>query len=281
MITSFLTAVGQTTIIPVGARFRKVAEGREGEVLVFYPLAGVVAGVLPAAILVVCARLLGFQPPLPEALAVAALALVAGLRTLTGLAGTADALAPGAAAPESSPADSLRRIGPWGAAAVALVLLVKLSALAALSRSLTPASEAVSRTVATTAAAGLLVAVLLAAALGRWAAVVLAAYSEYARPEGGPDEWMVRYCGAREMWWSLLAVASMVALVVLAGRLPGSSFPLQWYQAALAGLAGFLTGQLASRHFERRLGGVTGREMLAVTELAETAALAMMCVRFG
>jgi len=61
------------------------------------------------------------------------------------------------------------RVGAAGASAVVLVLLVKYAALAALRGELGESTV------------GLVLALLLVGCLGRWAAVVLAAYSEYAR----------------------------------------------------------------------------------------------------
>lgn len=252
MITSLLLALGLLSVIPTGTR-RESLEGREGSVLVLFPVAGLLLGAFPAAVLGLSVRLLGLPGPLAAILAVLTLALLTGGRHLRDLAATADSLARQEAAPAGG------AVGSAGAAAVFLVLLAKVSALTC------TAPGAVIREQ--------LLPLLLAAALARWTAVVLAAYSDYAKPEGGSGEWAVRYCGAREMLWSLLLVGLMVVGIGL-GTMEGS----RW-QAVLAAAGCFVLGWGASRYFAARSGGVTEVTLGAVIEVAEALALMIMVAR--
>jgi adenosylcobinamide-GDP ribazoletransferase len=270
MFRSLLTAISHLSVIPLGAGARRVAEGREGEILVFFPFAGLLVGIVPALVLQLTSMVTVPGSPLPAALTVAAFALVTGAANLVNLAATADSAASGRAGSEALNNDPLERIAAPGAAAVGLVLLVKFAALVSLAGGNVPATAALPGGKAASMA-GALTAILLAATLSRWAAVVLAAYSEYARPEGGDDEWMVRYCGARELRWSLVPAGAVVAFAALGGW--ASIEALSWVQVILATIGCLLTAYVASLYFERRFGGVIGRQLGAVIELAETVAL--------
>jgi adenosylcobinamide-GDP ribazoletransferase len=270
MITSLLTALTHSSALPLGSRFRKVTEGREGEVLVFFPLAGLIAGAVPAAVLVLALRPLGLSQGLSAALAIVAMAAVTGAANLVNLAATADAIGSGKSGAEPLNVDPAERVGAYGIAAVVLALLVKFTALTALISDMVLSFP------------GMVLAIVLVAALSRWAAVVLAAYSEYARPEGGPDEWMIRYCGAREFRWSLVLVAILAAGVVSAWMLGKSQ--LGWSKVILATFGCFAVGLVGSMYLERRFGGVTSRQLGAATEIAEVLALVMCALptaRFG
>jgi adenosylcobinamide-GDP ribazoletransferase len=263
MLTSLFTAVSHLSVIPLGARFKKVAEGREGEVLVFFPFAGLIIGVVPAVVLVLASWLVLPNSLLPAALAVVAMAVVTGGANLVGLAGTADSAASRRPGAEALSNDPLEKIAAPGAVAVALALLVKFAAVASMTQV----------AVGQPSTYGAIIAILLASTLGRWAAVVLAAYTEYAHPEGGDDEWMVRYCAAREFRWALVPVAAVTGLAVVASLVNYSQ--LSWLQVVLASIAALVVAYSAFLYFERRFGGVTGRQLRAVMEVAEAAVLAV------
>ncbi|HOX07397.1 MAG TPA: adenosylcobinamide-GDP ribazoletransferase [Planctomycetota bacterium] len=269
MLTSLRTAVCHLSVIPVGVRFRKVPEGREGEVLVFFPFAGLLIGMVPAAILVLATLATSRGSWLAAALTAAAFVLVSGAAGLMDLAATVDAAASDRPGAEALTEDPGRHIGPHGTVAIALSLLIRFGALTTLTLPVAVTSESGAAYAASLA--GAVIAVLLACTLGRWAAVVLAAYSEYVRPEGGEDEWMVRYCGAREFRWVLVPVAAVAGAAVAASLLKYTQ--LGWLQVIVAVLAALGTAYLASLYFEKRFGGITGRQLGAVTDVAETAVL--------
>ncbi len=260
MLTSFLGALRRLSVLPVGEAPAE-STNREAEELVFFPIAGLAVGVLPALSLVAFG-LLGLPSPLPEALAVVALAIVTGLRPLSELGRTAEALA--SRRPALGALEVMRdtRVGAVGSAAIALLLLTKYAALVSLR------SELGGSTV------GLVLALLLATCIARWCAVVLASYSEYARPEGGADEALISAAGRREVWWAMiLAVGSTLVLCVL-----GWFGPLGFLRGVLALAGCSLFAWFASLYVLRRFGGATGEALGGAVEIAEVLALALMCL---
>lgn len=258
MISSFFYALRRLSVLPVGER-PPPPEGREGDAVALFPVAGLAVALFPAAVLVLAGLI--FVPPLPEALAVAALAAVTGAVHLAGLGRTVEAVLSGK--PPLGALEVMReaRAGAWGAAVVTLLLLVKFSALAALGAELGGS------------AAGQVLGLVLAVCLARWAAVVLAVRSDYARPEGGEDEALIAYAGGRELNWSL---APVVVVVLVLGTL--MSWPVGLWRAILAMAGCALLAWGAALYFSRRLGGATGECLGAVIELAEVLALVLMCV---
>jgi adenosylcobinamide-GDP ribazoletransferase len=263
MITSFLAAMRRLSVLPLGERPAE-PEGQEGDAVALYPLAGLAVGAVPALALVAC-RLIGLRPPLPEALAVSALALVTGMRHLGELGRTTEAMLSPRPALGALEAMREARLGAAGTSAVVLVLLVKYAALAALRGELGESTV------------GLVLALLLVGCLGRWAAVVLATYSEYARPEGGGDEAVFATAGSREVRWGLaFAAAAVVALGILGFQTVGVFRALLTGALALAAVSVF--AWLAAVYFSRRFGGATGECMGAVIEVAEALVLVMVCL---
>src|SRR5581483_3345198 len=155
-----LAGIAFLTRVPVPARPPFDAADL-GKATMLFPLVGAAVGGLQAA------ALHWLAPHLP-ALVTAAIAVLAGVLAtgalhLDGLADTADGLGGG-----RTPEDSLRimrdhAVGAYGVVAIALVLAIKLAAIAAL------------------AERGAWGALVLAAALGRWSAVPLARFWPYAR----------------------------------------------------------------------------------------------------
>jgi len=264
MIRSMLMALRSLSVLPVGDDQGSI-EGREGEVLAFYPLAGLAVGVLPAL-----ASILMIQPPLPEALAVLVLAGVTGLRHLCQLGRTTEALVCGRPALGALEVMREPKAGVAGAAAVTLVLLVKFAALMSLRVEL----SGISSRLTFGATAGLLLAVLLATSIARWAAVMVACYSDYARPEGGPDEPLIAGVGPRETRWALAATVSCTMLLCLLGWVGGLG--LSRGLIALFGCSAF--AWMAAAWFTRRFNGSTGECLGAVIETCEALALVLMCL---
>jgi adenosylcobinamide-GDP ribazoletransferase len=226
-------AVGFLTRIPVG-RGVDAADVARGAVL--FPLVGAGVGVVAGA-----AAALAY-PGLP-ALAAAAIAVAVEL-VLTGgmhvdaLADTADA----AGAPTRERALEIMRdprIGSFGAAALVVDLLARAAAVAAL------------------VDGGVISALVVAGALGRAAALPLAAGLPYARESGG-------VLTGRVGWPA--ALAGVLVAVALAAGLSGVA-------GLVAAAAALVTAALLAAVFHRWLGGVTGDTLGATTELAGLVAL--------
>jgi adenosylcobinamide-GDP ribazoletransferase len=231
-------AVTFLTRIPVGRIVLGAGDVARGAA--FFPLVG--AGIGAA----VGGALEGLDGELTTLLAAAVAvtfeALLTGAIHLDALADTADGLGAGT---RERALEVMRdpAVGSFGAAALALDLLVKVAALAAV------ASD--SRTV---------LAVLAAYALGRAAPLALALALPYARPGSGSGLVLTEQA-ARGALVTGLVLALGIAVVALGLR--GLAL------SAGAGLVCLAVGLLA----RRRLGGVTGDVLGASAELATTAAL--------
>jgi adenosylcobinamide-GDP ribazoletransferase len=191
----------------------------------------------------------GLEGPLPSlvagAISVALVLALSGALHLDALADTADAL--GARSRERA-LEIMRdsRIGSFGAAAVALVIVVEAQAAGTLAQ----AGEA---TAAFTAAG----------ALSRAASLPLALLLPYARSE--------RSAGG--VLSGRISVPATVGAVALAS---GLAVVLQGWQGGVAAGATALLVVLCGLGFRIWLGGVTGDALGAVTQLAEVAALVLL-----
>jgi adenosylcobinamide-GDP ribazoletransferase len=230
------------TRLPVPLLDPRASQGAAelGRALAFFPLAGAALGAILAAAAWALAPHLA--PGALAVLLVAALAALTGGLHLDGLADVADGLGGGHGDPVRTLAimrDS--RIGAFGAAALALVLLLKVAAL----------SELLGR-----GEAGW--SLFCAATLARTAAVPLVVLFPYVRPEGlgrafhdggGPRE---------------VAIAAVLGAAAVAW--PG-------VRAIAPAAASLATAALVALAVRRRLGGLTGDAYGAAIELAEAAFL--------
>jgi adenosylcobinamide-GDP ribazoletransferase len=260
MLSSFFGALRRLSVLPLGQRPPE-SSGRENEELALFPVVGLAVGAVPALALVVCG-LLGLSSPLPEVVALAVLAAVTGLRHLGELGRTGEALLCGKPALGALEVMRDTRVGAVGSALVVLVLLGKYAVLVSLRVELGGSTL------------GLVLAVMLAAGIARWCAVVLASYSDYARPEGGPDEPLIAAAGRREACWALV----MIVVIVLGLSLLALGTPLGFLRGVLALAGCSLFAWFASIYCSRRFGGVTGECLGALVEVTEVLALMLMCV---
>jgi adenosylcobinamide-GDP ribazoletransferase len=233
-----LLAVEFLTVVRL-RRWRPVDPAALARAQVFYPLVGLGLGL----VLVGLDRALGaLLPSAPRsALTVAALVVLTRGLHLDGLADTFDGLLGGR--DRARRLEILRdpRVGTFGVAAVALVLLLKWSAVLSLD------------------ASGRGAGLVLAPVLGRCAMVVLAAAVPYARPQGLGAGYHEAARGAPLL--ASLAAGPVVALLVY-----GPAGLALVVTAALVALAMAWWARAA-------LGGTTGDVYGATCELAETAVL--------
>jgi adenosylcobinamide-GDP ribazoletransferase len=231
------------TRLPVGNG--ALAGADLGRSCAWFPLPGVVLGLVPAAALHLAGAHL--PPPIAAVLAVAAIAWMTGGLHLDGVADVFDGLGGGHGDRERIlriMRDS--RIGAHGATALVLVLAMKLAAVAEL------------------AARGTLWPLVVAPAVARFAVVPLVVLFPYAREEGLGRAFRGT-AGGRE-----IAIAAVLAAAAVAPFAPASLGPAAAALLAAAGLA------LA---VSRRLGGLTGDAYGAAIELAEAALLAVAALR--
>jgi adenosylcobinamide-GDP ribazoletransferase len=212
------------------------------------PLAGLVIGLVPAAVLG-CALLLDLGPWLAAILSVGTMVLATGALHEDGLADTADSFG-GPTREKRLEIMRDSRIGSFGASALFLALALRIGALATLASRIDGGA--------------VMAVVLLVASLSRTAGLTPLVFLSPARRDG-----MSQAVGqpARETFWLAAGVAGgiAVALGALAGLPPmGVALTL-----ALSGLSGAAIGGFASRH----LGGQTGDIAGAAQQVAEITAL--------
>lgn len=212
------------------------------------PLAGLILGVLPAAILVASLSL-DLGPWLAATLAVATATLTTGAFHEDGLADTADSF--GGATRERRLAimkDSL--IGSYGSSALILSFLLRIGALGTLASRAEPAA--------------VFAAILVAAFLSRTAGLMPLVFLPPARLDGAsyavgqPTRDTFRFAAA--------LAGGLAVLLGILGGLPGPGIVLM---LALSALSGVALIRLAARHIQGQTGDIAG----AAQQVAEIAGL--------
>jgi adenosylcobinamide-GDP ribazoletransferase len=219
--------------------------------ILWLPAVGVLLGGVGAGLVLTAGRLNQTGPGrlLGAVLAVAAVAVLTGGLHLDGLADTADGL--GSRRPAADALEIMRRsdIGPMGVGALVLVLLIQVTAIAAVPR--VPLAAA---------------ALLLAEVTGR-VSVVIATSSPAARPGG----FGALVAGRTTPAERVLTVAVLACAATAAGLTVGG--PALAIRSLAATLAGLLAGWLLQRTAQRRLGGMTGDVFGAILTVSATTAL--------
>jgi len=238
-VRALAAAVTFLTRIPIGRTVAlDGADVARGAVL--FPLVGAGVGALCGAVAVL------LHPTLPgfvaAGIAVAVAVVVTGAMHIDALADIADAA--GVLTRERA-LDVMRdsRVGAFGAAAIALDLLIKVGALAAL----LDTGDAFASLVA-------------AGALSRAAPAPLAVLLPYPRAGGGPGSVLTG---------SVSTIAAVVAVLIAVGVALGAAGLSGLWLAATAAVVAATLGLV----YRRWLGGATGDALGAVTELSETAVL--------
>ena len=256
--SAWRAALSLFTVIPVRAPAELDADVT-ARAMFWLPAVGLLLGLVAAAGLAIAAagRPSGPRQLLGAAVAVALLAALTGGLHLDGLADTGDGL--GSRRPAADALAIMRRpdIGPLGVVTLVLVLLIQVTALAAVPRGW-PA----------------VAALVLATVTGRVAAV-LATGVPAARP-GGLGALVAGRSGRAGRAGRVATGLVLLAAVVPAGlAVGGGPAMLRGLAAALAGL---LAGGLLARTARRRLGGMTGDVFGAIIELSAAVVLLVLAL---
>jgi adenosylcobinamide-GDP ribazoletransferase len=260
---SIQTAFGLLSRIPLGGGASP--PGAYGRAVAYFPLVGLVMGALGG----MAAWLLSsFLPPWPAAIGLMALfALLTGGLHLDGLADTADGLG-GGRGDRSRILRIMRdsRLGSFGAVALVIVMLGKISGFAALI-----GDSAVDGGVGGPGGGHVFWGLVLMACAGRWCGVLLIRVFPYARARGLGRRFRDE-SGSREF---LLASATLGVALLMAGQGgPGTSIVSSIMASIAAAVSALLIGVWAYS----RIGGLTGDVYGAGIEVAELVFLWMYIV---
>jgi adenosylcobinamide-GDP ribazoletransferase len=227
--------------------------------MLWAPLVGLVLGVIAAAVLYVSGHLLHTGSLVAAVLAVGSLAVLSRGLHLDGLADLADGL--GSRRPAAGALEVMRRsdIGPFGVVTLVLTLLVQVAGLTQ--------ADAAGRGVP---------AVIVAAVTGRLAITWACRRGvPSARPDGlgAMVADSVSPVSATVLTGAALAVT--VGGIFLAAAV--AAVPVEWILPVALG-AGLVVGVALGEHAARRLGGVTGDVLGAVSEAATAACLLVTAI---
>jgi adenosylcobinamide-GDP ribazoletransferase len=237
VLRPFLFAWHFLTAIPISRGHHEPAAGELAASMAWYSAIGLLIGGIVA--LTDCVLALWFGPEVVSALVIVLLvSLTRGLHQ-DGLADTLDGLAGG-----RTPADRLSimrdpRIGAIGATGLFLSLLLRYAGLLALPQAMR------------------LPALICMPALGRWAMVMTAWMSSYARAEGGLGAPFLSHLSGFHVLAATLPLCAALA-IGLGPRGAGAALGL--------GAAAVIVAWAACRHW---FGGVTGDTLGATNELTE------------
>ena len=243
----FFTALQFLTVIRIRKNLDVTAEQLAGS-MAYFPLAGIVIGLLLAGTRVVLGTVL--PAGVADVIVVAILVVLTGALHLDGFADMVDGLAGGRDRERVLAIMKDSRIGSFAVVGVVMLLLLKVAALIGIPE------EAKIR------------ALIAAPVLGRWATVQLASFYEYARSGTGTALAFTTFAGMLEY-----VIATVVTALTVLGLFFLKGLVLL---VCIAGIT-WLVGQF----FKRRSGGVTGDIMGAACELCEVMTLILVCALYA
>jgi len=244
-MNSLMAAISFLTIIPLNKKHEYSSEQMTAS-MTYYPLVGIMLAGLYSSVYILA---IIFLPHLVAcALVLAAMAILTGCLHLDGLADTCDGLAGG-----RNKEDILRIMkdsstGAAGVVGVVILMLVKFSVLAVLKPGIVP------------------LALVLSLGLSRWSLTAASHLWPYARSESGTAGVFAGQIEKQQMVQATL-MAVVISLFVC---------KLQVFTVWVVLLLFFW---LFNRYMSKRIGGITGDTLGALSEVCETVVL-LLCAAF-
>ena len=233
----FFVALQFLTILPINIT-SKVENEVFGKSLTWFPFVGALIGLL----LSLFAFLFGFFPRLViAALILAGSVIITGGIHLDGFADTCDGLYGFTSKDRALEIMRDSRIGTFGSAGIAILLILKFSILAVLPQSV------------------MLKCLVLMAAFARWSQVLSCFSSRYARQEG-KAKYFIEYAS-----WRQLVIGGIFVLMLFILLFGVNGFRLF--------LASVLPVLILINYIRNKIGGMTGDTIGAINEIAETSVL--------
>ena len=244
VIQSLMIALGFLTIFPIPIK-REFKPADMGRTMAFFPVVGAIIG----GLLVLTDMALSSVMPRPVAdfILIAVLVLITGGLHLDGLADTCDGLYGGKTKEDALAIMKDSRVGAIGAVGLIIIIGLKYSAVLSLPQSAKHT------------------ALFLMPILSRWAMVLMACLSEYARPAKGTGRDFVETVTPLNLL--VATIFASVAVGVMMGWRGGLVISF------ICGIT--LIGVI---YFKKRLGGVTGDILGAVNEVNEVMVLLFILI---
>ncbi|MCL6472087.1 MAG: adenosylcobinamide-GDP ribazoletransferase [Firmicutes bacterium] len=242
---SFRLALSFLTIIPGGER-----EPAGKDVFVrstkYFPLVGLIIGVIVATVY----QIASYRLPdlVSSALAVLSLVVVTRALHLDGLADTCDGLVGGRDSKHALSIMKDSRVGSFGAAAIALAVMLKITLLASIASNLK------------------IRAIILFPVIGRWVATVALSTQRYAKSEPGLGSLFMDSDGLNRVSIGISTIASSIITVISA------IITVKWL-AAITIPAAAIFMVVFMFMVNRKIGGLTGDIIGAMIELSEITVL--------
>lgn len=240
---SFLLALQFLTVIPI--RISKIKPGQISRSMAYFPIIGLLLG-LALALANYALTSARFDPFTSNIILVVLLIILTGGLHLDGLSDTADALFSGKDKPEMLRIMRDSHVGAMGVLAIISVLLLKIAFLSAVGPELT------------------VKALILMCVLSRWSMTSSLFAFPYARAEGKAKAFK------DGMTRNIFIISTLAALAIAFFILRAAGIALFVITAAFTYMAGL--------RMKKKIGGVTGDTIGAVSELTEVVVLFGMAI---
>jgi adenosylcobinamide-GDP ribazoletransferase len=243
-----LYAFGFLSILPLPVRSAAVDEKELGESAAFFPLVGLVQGLLAAAAFFLCEKV--YPPGVTAGLMVAGFVLFGGGLHIDGLSDTFDALASRASREKKLAIMKDGSAGPIGAASVVLVLVLKIMLL---------------QSVFESGGGNPYFCLVLLPVIGKWSMVCALHHGRSARDEGLGSLFIENTKGRQLAVATALSAAIFGFMVLWTGMSAGAGLAISVVMPATV----YFAGSLFRLHLQRRFDGLTGDNLGAVNEISE------------